>query len=298
MRTIKEFLWMYYYSLWWSPSLSPRSHMLFNSKSPQIETESGSRKRHRTLMNSNDDVATKRNKINEEDDKGESSLISSFVCEICIETKAQSESFSIRGCSHSYCRDCVVKYIGSKLDENVINIRCPVPRCSGLLESEDCRDVLPKLVFDRWENSLCNAAVMDNESERFIYCPFRDCSALIILDDSPTLPTKSECPNCNRKICAACVAVWHDGIRCEEFPRVIIDNEDRVVMELAVKNNWRRCPYCKLYVEKKPFWCNSILCRCGNFFCYGCGGSRGSCFCFCFGRHTSLLGFVRRLLMD
>ncbi|MED6207534.1 hypothetical protein PIB30_036691 [Stylosanthes scabra] len=272
MKTMKEFFWMHYYSLWWSPSLSPRLPMLFNSKS---QTESGSRKRHRILINSND-VATKRNKINEEEDKGvESSLISSFVCEICIETKPEAESFSIRGCNHSYCRDCVVKYVGSKLDENVINIRCPVPRCSGLLESEDCREVLPKLVFDRWENSLCNAAVIENENERFMYCPFRDCSALIIMDDSPTLPRKSECPNCKREICVACVAVWHDGITCEEFGRIV--NEDRVAMELAARNMWRRCPKCRFYVEKKSFTCSRIRCRCGYLFCYECGGSPCVC---------------------
>ncbi|KAL4343123.1 hypothetical protein HN51_061424 [Arachis hypogaea] len=163
MRTIKEFFLRHYYSLWLSPSLSPPSHMNSND----VEN-------HR-----NSDVATKQRKINKEEGRGESSSIFSFVCEICIDTKTEAENFSITGCSHSYCTDCVVKYVGSKLDDNVINIRCPVPRCGGFLELDGCREVLPKMVFDRWVKLLCEAAVVENESERFMYFPFKDCSTLI-----------------------------------------------------------------------------------------------------------------------
>ncbi|RYR47846.1 uncharacterized protein LOC107607785 [Arachis ipaensis] len=105
-------------------------------------------------MNSNDvknhrnsDIATKQRKINKEEGRGESSSISSFVCEICIDTKTEAENFSITDCSHSYCTDCVVKYVGSKLDDNVINIRYPISRCGGFLELDGCRKVLPKMVY-------------------------------------------------------------------------------------------------------------------------------------------------------
>ncbi|QHN94787.1 uncharacterized protein [Arachis hypogaea] len=144
-------------------------------------------------------VATKQRKINKEEGRGESSSISSFICEICIDTKIETENFSMTGCSHSYCTDCVVKYVGSKLDDNVTNIRCPVPRCGGFLELDGCHEVLPKMVFDRWDKLLCEAAVVENESERFMYCPFKDCSALMIVDDDS--PTESECPSCYRQIC-------------------------------------------------------------------------------------------------
>ncbi|KAI3968562.1 hypothetical protein MKW92_017304, partial [Papaver armeniacum] len=32
----------------------------------------------------------------------------SFVCEICVETKAINEAFKIKGCGHSYCSECMV----------------------------------------------------------------------------------------------------------------------------------------------------------------------------------------------
>ncbi|XP_015935287.1 uncharacterized protein LOC107461313 [Arachis duranensis] len=241
MRTIKEFFLRHYYSLWLSPSLSPPSHMNSND----VEN-------HR-----NSDVTTKQIKINKEEGRGESSSISSFLCEICIDTKTEVENFSITGCSHSYCTDCVVKYVGSKLDDNVINIWCPTPRCGGFLELDGCREVLPKIVFDRWDKLLCEAAVVENESERFMYCPFKDCSALMIVDDDS--PTESECPSCNRQICVMCEAVWHHGSTCEEFGRTY--NEYRVVMEVAARNQWMRCPNCRFFIEKKRFTCDKIRCR-------------------------------------
>ncbi|XP_015943258.1 E3 ubiquitin-protein ligase RSL1-like [Arachis duranensis] len=175
-------------------------------------------------------VATKQTKKINREEKGKSSSISSFVCEICIVTKTEAESFTISGCTHSYCTDCVVKYVCSKLDDNVINIRCPMPRCRGLLETNGCREILPKSVLHRWEKSLREAAVLESESKRFLY----------------SRP---------RQMCVTCT------------------DEDRVMMKLAERNGWKRCPKCRFYVEKDPLTCNKILCRCGEVFCYGCGSS-------------------------
>ncbi|KAM1062355.1 hypothetical protein PS2_026461 [Malus domestica] len=77
-------------------------------------------------------------KINESDEEA-------FVCEICVESKAASESFikNCRNCSHTYCTDCIVEYVGSKLQENITRIRYSDPDCkSGMLEPEHCRLIL------------------------------------------------------------------------------------------------------------------------------------------------------------
>ncbi|KAH9652917.1 RING-type domain-containing protein [Citrus sinensis] len=45
--------------------------------------------------------------------------------------------FSIEFCSYSYCTDCIVKYVDSKLRESITSIRCPVTECKGgVLEPE------------------------------------------------------------------------------------------------------------------------------------------------------------------
>ncbi|ESR66142.1 hypothetical protein CICLE_v10009160mg [Citrus x clementina] len=193
----------------------------------------------------------------------------SFVCEICVETKQRNESFSIKGCSHTYCVDCTVKYVDSKLQENVTSIGCPVADCGGSLEPEYCRDILPEEAFDKWGKALCESLIPG--AQKF-YCPFKDCSALLI-DDAGEAIRESECPNCHRLFCAQCKVAWHAGIECADFQKLHKDepeSEDIILMKLAQNQKWNRCPNCKFYVEKKD-GCSYIRCRCGHAFCYHCG---------------------------
>ncbi|KAL3566480.1 hypothetical protein D5086_031895 [Populus alba] len=135
------------------------------------------------------------------------------------------------------------------IKENITKICCPVPDCKGALEPEDCRSVLPENVFDRWGNALCEAVILG--SQKF-YCPFKDCSAMLI-DDGEEVVRESECPNCWRMFCAHCKVPWHSQISCEEYKMLHKDERERddiLLMNLAKNNNWRRCPKCRIFVEK------------------------------------------------
>ncbi|XP_058001887.1 uncharacterized protein LOC110672679 isoform X2 [Hevea brasiliensis] len=190
-----------------------------------------------------------------------------FVCEICVEPKTGDESFDIKGCTHAYCRDCMAKYLDSKLQDNIAKISCPVSGCAGSLEPEYCRSILPQEVFDRWGNALCEALIMGCQK---FYCPFKDCSAMLI-DDGGEVIRESECPNCRRMFCAQCKVPWHSGIQCQEFQKLHEDErekEDIMLMKLAENKHWRRCPNCRIYVERTQG------CRCGAAFCYSCGTAK------------------------
>ncbi|TKY72925.1 E3 ubiquitin-protein ligase RNF144A-A [Spatholobus suberectus] len=201
--------------------------------------------------------------------KGESSNSAPFLCEICTETKTASDSFGIIGCCHVYCKDCVAQYVESRLQENVVNIGCPVPRCRGLLEAEDCRAILAPPVFDRWGKALCEAVIAAEEK---FYCPFAECSALLIREVGDDI-RQSECPNCRRLFCALCRVPWHQDMSCDEFQKLNEDErgrDDVMLMNLANQMKWKRCPKCRFYVAKSE-GCMYMKCRCGNAFCYNCG---------------------------
>ncbi|XP_015873433.3 E3 ubiquitin-protein ligase RSL1 [Ziziphus jujuba] len=192
-----------------------------------------------------------------------------FVCEICVEPKSANESFAIKGCTHSYCTDCVTKYVASKLQENIPRIGCPVSGCGGYLEPEYCRPILPPDVFDRWGITLCEAAIVGS---RKFYCPYKDCSMMMI-DDGKEVLMECECFNCRRLFCAQCKVPWHTGIVCSEFQKLNKnerEREDIMLMNLARNKHWRRCPNCKIYVERTD-GCLFMQCRCGTAFCYNCG---------------------------
>lgn len=180
-------------------------------------------------------------------------------CPICMDVKQGGEMFTNNTCTHSFCNDCIGNYIAAKIHENILNVKCPDLNCKSKLELHLFRSLLPKEVFDRWENSLCESLILG--SHKF-YCPFKDCSAML-LDDENEVVTMSECPICRRLFCAQCKVSWHAGIECEEFQKLGKDDresEDIMVMELARQKKWRRCPTCNFYVEKIS-GCLHIICR-------------------------------------
>ncbi|GFZ17290.1 RING/U-box superfamily protein [Actinidia rufa] len=140
---------------------------------------------------------------------------------------------------------------------------------------------MPGEVAAMWEDLLCQAAITAEEK---FYCPFRDCSAMLVNDDDGGEGiTECECPVCHRLFCARCYVPWHVGVGCEEFGSLGEDErgrEDLLVRELARSQSWRKCPHCKFYVEKTE-GCLHMTCRCGFQFCYACGATwsqtHGSC---------------------
>lgn len=197
----------------------------------------------------------------EKESSEEGQFCQPIFCLICMDLKSKEEMFNdINGCNHSFCNECIRNYLATKIQQNIVMIKCPDPKCiSGMLEPNSCRSIVPQQVFDRWENALCESTVID--SQKF-YCPFKDCSVMLI-DDGGESVTVSECPDCHRLFCAKCKVAWHSGIDCEEFQKLNENDrksDDIIFIELVKKKQWRRCPQCEFYVEKTE-GCLHITCR-------------------------------------
>ncbi|KAK3130074.1 hypothetical protein QOZ80_6BG0488560 [Eleusine coracana subsp. coracana] len=164
------------------------------------------------------------------------------------------------------------QYIASKVEENVLSIGCPDPGCKdGTLQPEECRDVIPLKVFQRWGAALCDSAL----GALKFYCPFKDCSAMLIDDHGhgEAAITDAKCPHCSRLFCAQCKVAWHDGVTCAEFQQLGNDErgkDDLLLRKVAKNKKWQRCPKCQMYVERVD-GCVYIVCRCRYCFCYLCG---------------------------
>ncbi|XP_027367068.1 probable E3 ubiquitin-protein ligase RNF217 [Abrus precatorius] len=197
-----------------------------------------------------------------------SSLI---LCEICAEAKETDEMFRNQRCDHSFCSQCVIKHVATKIQDKITVVSCPGLNCKGVLEVDACMAMLPKELLDRWSDALCEALFLT--AHKF-YCPFRDCSAMLLVDGEGGKDIReSECPFCHRLFCARCYVPWHAGVGCEEFETLNEDErgrEDLLVREFINKKKWSRCPQCKFFVEKTE-GCLHITCRCQFEFCYACG---------------------------
>ncbi|KOM57011.1 hypothetical protein LR48_Vigan11g004300 [Vigna angularis] len=193
------------------------------------------------------------------------------VCGICMDAIPDEKKFRIQNCSHIFCNGCITRHVAAKIEENRSVVQCPNPNCKEGIELEHCGSIIPKEVFDKWGDILCENLVV--EAEKF-FCPFKDCSALLMRDGEEVV-TSSECPHCHRLCCAQCRVSWHAGMDCEEFQRSKREkgeNGDSMVTKLAKKKGWRKCPNCSFYVERIA-GCSRITCRCNHKFCYDCGSS-------------------------
>ncbi|KAL1329442.1 E3 ubiquitin-protein ligase RSL1-like [Arachis hypogaea] len=172
-----------------------------------------------------------------------------------MNSKPFQEIFINQNCNYSFCDECIAKYIAAKIQENISNVKCPEPKCRGILEPQNCMSIIPKEVFERWENALCENLVLAT-SKKF-YCSFKDCSTMLVNDDGNEVVTCSECPNCHRLFCAQGKVAWHGGMECGEFMGLNEnerEKEDLMVMNLAKANKrWRRCGHRFCYACGKPW---------------------------------------------
>ena len=187
-------------------------------------------------------------------------------CSICMEPMAPAAAH--RGgaaCAHAFCRACLSGHVRAKLESGGGGgavVRCPDASCAAALDPELCRAALPPEVFERWCRALCESLFL---GARRTYCPFPDCSEMMVADDGggEECVTQSECQGCCRLFCARCGVPWHAGVSCEEFARLGEGErarDDLLLVEAAREGNWKRCPRCRIYVEKSS-GCLHITCR-------------------------------------
>ncbi|TKY47140.1 E3 ubiquitin-protein ligase RNF144A [Spatholobus suberectus] len=197
---------------------------------------------------------------------------SQFRCGICFDYKPVSDMFKKGKCNHPFCTDCMSKHVATQIHQNILKVICPNPNCSVELKPEYLHTILPSEVIVRWESVRCESLIDGSEK---IYCPFRDCSVLLV-DDGREVVTSAECPSCHRLFCAQCRVPWHGRMTCKEFQRSKRNKGEKELdnkfFKLAKEKKWQKCPNpnCTMYVQRRD-GCEHITCRCGCNFCYNCG---------------------------
>jgi E3 ubiquitin-protein ligase RNF144 len=171
-----------------------------------------------------------------------------------------------RVCGHAFCATCLAGYIRVKIKDRVAEIKCPEDGCGSVLDPELCRGMLPGKAFEAWCTVMCESMLVGANK---VYCPFKDCSAMMVVDDvGGSDIAESECPSCKRLFCAQCGVPWHAGLSCAEYEQLAVGDrgkEDLAVMEMAKGEKWKRCPQCMFLVQKSE-GCVHITCRWDTYY--------------------------------
>ncbi|XP_076886758.1 uncharacterized protein LOC143536708 [Bidens hawaiensis] len=194
------------------------------------------------------------------------------VCKICFENHESRQMFKNPTCSHWFCYNCTIRYATTKIQEHNRTIACPGINCSSALDFNSLRVIIPRVTLVKWDELLCESSICESNK---LYCPFTDCSVLLINDDTSNSITKIDCPMCRRSFCASCRVPWHSEFSCKEFGKLKETGDDEMAVALVEKKMWKKCPNCNFFVEKTE-GCSHITCRCKHEFCYTCGDKWGA----------------------
>ncbi|XP_058782130.1 E3 ubiquitin-protein ligase RSL1-like [Vicia villosa] len=150
------------------------------------------------------------------------------LCGICFNSKSDPDMFKINTCNHSFCVDCISKYMDSQITNKVVKVTCPNPNCYTKLKPEHLVNIMSREFLDRWEFAKYKSKI---PLEQKTYCPFEDCSILLVKEDSggEVVVTSCECPYCHRLFCAQCRVPWHAEKSCEEFQNLKVPKQEQEI---------------------------------------------------------------------
>ncbi|KAH9326152.1 hypothetical protein KI387_006330 [Taxus chinensis] len=132
------------------------------------------------------------------------------LCGICFEDSLP-EMFEGLNCLHRYCHSCMTRFIHSRIADRKPQIYCPHDSCGEALTPQECAYFIPAEIFDARSALNLEAQIADCDK---VHCPFPDCSALLVKEETEMSMLSVECCFCNRMFCLRCKVPWHADLDC------------------------------------------------------------------------------------
>ena len=225
------------------------------------------------LTSENSSILSDYKSQNKKNNESNNSNNSKIKCGICMDELAHP--IKIPKCNHTFCYDCFVSYILSKIDSNSIEkIPCPNHNCLN--------KQLPEEFFLSFliENELLKYQSLKEENEikknpNKIQCPYCKSYALIekkkkeenLNTSNNTQSTNSKKSIPQQKV--YCIENNHEFCSCGRPIHKGKCIEDSV-KDYLNKQNVKKCPRCGAYI-KKDSGCNHMICPiCKYEFCWLC----------------------------
>jgi len=175
-------------------------------------------------------------------------------CKICLLDCVAAKMVSL-GCGCQFCDECLGQYTRAEVLAASYSISCPDPGCqhTGTISQAQLSSLLPPDLMDKHRQFRLETEVSLDSSRT--WCPAPDCRTVCHVCPAPAPAT---CPSCALQFCAACHGSPHPGRSCAEAGE-----------GAAIK----RCPMCRVPIERDA-GCAQMMCRrCKHLFCWYCMAS-------------------------
>ncbi|KAL1658433.1 hypothetical protein GGF50DRAFT_120871 [Schizophyllum commune] len=181
------------------------------------------------------------------------------VCPVCF--VEATNPVTLR-CGHNYCRECMHGFLMSSAENKLFPLSClgDGGRCTEAVSHHNARAVLNQFELDRLVQAAFTAHVNARPDE-FHYCPTPDCKQVY---RTVGKGTALQCPACLLRICSSCHSEYHGSLRCNA------DDGAAEFDEWMKVHGVKRCPGCKVPIERDE-GCYHVTCtQCQTHICWQC----------------------------
>ncbi|KAF5380051.1 hypothetical protein D9615_006139 [Tricholomella constricta] len=181
-------------------------------------------------------------------------------CPVCFDEVTNSVTLP---CSHSWCRDCISRYLTSSIDNKYFPLTClgNDAKCTEQIPLQVARKILTTREFDAIVDAAF-ASHIQSRADEFHYCPSPDCPQIYRRAPRDTV---LQCPSCLLRICPNCHVEAHDGFACPDP-----EADNNLFKKWMQKHDVKPCPGCKVLIERAE-GCNHMTCtQCKTHICWVC----------------------------
>ncbi|KAK4311855.1 hypothetical protein Pmani_016677 [Petrolisthes manimaculis] len=184
-------------------------------------------------------------------------------CKLCLSDVSIKEMYQLQQCLCRFCKYCMSVYVALKIREGDYNIQCPDANCDcqGELGMDELQILAGPELYQLHLKFKINLEV-DCDPMR-VWCPMPGCETIVQLGHSKHEGLQSAtCQACTAVFCAKCSLPWHPATPCLPHPAE--------TLAVPYDDTIKRCPSCKVPIERDA-GCAQMLCkRCKHVFCWYC----------------------------
>ncbi|XP_051955110.1 probable E3 ubiquitin-protein ligase RNF144A-B [Xyrauchen texanus] len=196
-------------------------------------------------------------------------------CKLCLGEFPLEQMTTISQCQCTFCSLCLKQYVELLIKDGLETaISCPdstCPKRGHLLENEiECMVAVE--IMQRYKRLQFEREVLLDPSRT--WCPSSSCQAVCQLKEAEVqMPQPVQCPKCNLRFCSACREDSHTGQACQESLPIATFLPGEISSHLKNQDDEapiKRCPKCKVYIERDE-GCAQMMCKnCKHAFCWYC----------------------------
>ncbi|KAM7174090.1 E3 ubiquitin-protein ligase RNF144A isoform 1-T1 [Macrochelys suwanniensis] len=195
-------------------------------------------------------------------------------CKLCLGEYPVEQMTTIAQCQCIFCTLCLKQYVELLIKEGLETaISCPDASCPkrGHLQENEIECMVASEIMQRYKKLQFEREVLLDPCRT--WCPSSACQAVCQLQESgPQNPQLVQCKACDIEFCSSCKSNWHPGQGCQEnMPITFLPGETSSMYKMEDDDApIKRCPKCKVYIERDE-GCAQMMCKnCKHAFCWYC----------------------------